>query len=389
MGTLQLTSAASVLDWGNPSAFNNLDPCSMFVWYYPTAHGNDLRIFTKEPNGLRFMMKTVSTNVGNLRGLHQRATVNANYVSNGQELLTLNQWYCLGCVFDSNAAQTIKMYHGGLTTSMAEVSGYAVSDAGSGTPNDDSADNLLVGNNIPRTKNAPGRYGPHMMFNAALTVTQLERLRIQNRPQADMNCVLWARPGMGEGGITRIPDLKGNGGVAVPVSGSLAAGIPLRWELGMQSAQQYSIRLEQSLGDVEMDGPFLRSYGEDMVIPFRLVNPSTGHCKSGISFTSGDSQLSKNEGTYAATTNLPFSVGDTYVIPIPASNARFKRGMIKIVDQQSPKRWRDQVIVIETYGNKNAAHEFDLGDANQSSCQYSNPLTNQRLGIEHNQPIRK
>lgn len=109
----------------------------------------------------------------------------------------------------------------------------------------------------------------------------------------------------------------------------------------------------------------LRKYGEAATFLFPLVDRGTQDFESTpVTFASGDTQVSKNEGAFANTTNDPAHEGNgIYSLALTATEMEAARLSITVIDQTSPKAWEDQAIIISTYGNASGQHAFDLDNA--------------------------
>lgn len=109
---------------------------------------------------------------------------------------------------------------------------------------------------------------------------------------------------------------------------------------------------------------FLRKYGVEATIPFPLVEAATTDLEIAATFAAGDVVLMKDEGAEANTSNLPTDEGTGYSLVLTATEMQMARGAIYIIDQTATKVWKDQVIIIATYGDPSAQHAFDLDTAN-------------------------
>ncbi len=114
-----------------------------------------------------------------------------------------------------------------------------------------------------------------------------------------------------------------------------------------------------------MQGPFLRKYGVETTVDFQLYETDGASFKVDASHASGDSVIMKDEGAEANTDNSFTDEGTGYSIVVTATEMEAARIVIYVADQTSPAVWIDEAIVIETYGNANAMHAFDLDTATQ------------------------
>lgn len=110
---------------------------------------------------------------------------------------------------------------------------------------------------------------------------------------------------------------------------------------------------------------FLRKYNTATTIVFPLIDATTDDLTASAAHASGDTKIIKDEGAIGDTTNgFVDETNGYYSIALTATEMSAARIIIRIVDQTSPKVWRDQTILIETYGNASGQHPFDLGSAN-------------------------
>lgn len=110
----------------------------------------------------------------------------------------------------------------------------------------------------------------------------------------------------------------------------------------------------------------LRKYGVAATFNFPLFSVGTNSFKTDATHASGDSVISKDEGAQANTTNGFVDEGSFYSLTLTATEMEAARIAVVIIDQGT-KEYDDQMLVIETYGNASAQHEFDLDTAIGSS----------------------
>jgi hypothetical protein len=108
-----------------------------------------------------------------------------------------------------------------------------------------------------------------------------------------------------------------------------------------------------------MQGVFLRKYGQEAKMNFVLYQSDGTELKSDAVHASGDTKIMKDEAAEANTANGFVDEGQGYSLILTAMEMQAARIVVYIVDQGT-KQWLDTVLVIETYGNTNATHKFDL-----------------------------
>lgn len=106
----------------------------------------------------------------------------------------------------------------------------------------------------------------------------------------------------------------------------------------------------------------LRRYGattaKKLTIEFPLLDRSSGDYKSGLSFATGDVQISQDNGAFANTTSLPGEVGNGwYTLVLTTAEMSAARILVTIIDQTATKAWQDQGIIIHTIGHADALHD--------------------------------
>lgn len=112
--------------------------------------------------------------------------------------------------------------------------------------------------------------------------------------------------------------------------------------------------------ETEMQGVHLRKYGVEAKIDFELYEVD------GVDFRvdavdASDMTIMKDEGAEASTVNSFVDEGNGYSVTLTATEMQAARIVLYAIDSAT-KVWLDKAIVIETYGNASAMHEFDLDD---------------------------
>ena len=109
----------------------------------------------------------------------------------------------------------------------------------------------------------------------------------------------------------------------------------------------------------------LRKYATASRVIFPLVTLGSTTLLAGATIASGDIEISKNEGSFAAVGDSSLFVevenGQYYVV-VDATDMTCARFTIKVVDQTNPKEWEDQIIIGSTYGHASAQHTDLAGD---------------------------
>ena len=110
----------------------------------------------------------------------------------------------------------------------------------------------------------------------------------------------------------------------------------------------------------------LAKYGTQTTFYFPLIDAGAADFESTpVTHASGDSQISKDGGAFANTSNAFAHEGNgIYSIVLTATEMQAAKIVVTLIDTAT-KLWEDQSIIIDTYGNASAQHAFDLDTATQ------------------------
>ncbi len=111
----------------------------------------------------------------------------------------------------------------------------------------------------------------------------------------------------------------------------------------------------------------LRKYNIETKIYFPLITRGstdfdTTIDTSAVTFIEGDIQISRNGNPFTNTIEFPEHIGNgIYELVLKNSEMKTPYAVVTIIDQDNPKEWEDQAILIDTFGNISAALElYDL-----------------------------
>lgn len=108
----------------------------------------------------------------------------------------------------------------------------------------------------------------------------------------------------------------------------------------------------------------LRAYATQTDVYVPLIQAGGDAFTETATFVAGDVQIIKDGGAAANTTNLPTHVANgIYKLTLTAAEMTAKKIVVTIRDQDATPVWKDQAVYLETYGDANAEHPFDLGAA--------------------------
>lgn len=106
-----------------------------------------------------------------------------------------------------------------------------------------------------------------------------------------------------------------------------------------------------------------RKYGVQTTIHFAVYDTNSPWALYETAPAAGDVFIVKNGKAETATTNNAVDIGKTHEITLTATEMAAAELMLVIQDQSSPALFGDEVILIDVYGDANAAEQFDTSDA--------------------------
>lgn len=214
---------------GSAAGLDGLTAFTVMLWVYITTR-TDLRILVSKINGgtLGWVWRLQSTS-GNSQFLWIRATQNLSYINTGTPF-ALNTWVCAAATLDQGgtASALVKMYFGGLTTTLAAASGYSVTQDGSGAYTSADAQNLVCGNSDGAVAALQGSEAVAMHWNRVLSLGELKQQ--QFRPHKTSGCILLSH--LGYGGTGTQPDYSGSGNNGTVTGATVGAHVPLAAAFG-------------------------------------------------------------------------------------------------------------------------------------------------------------
>jgi hypothetical protein len=210
-------------DHGTDSTLDNLVPITVCSWVYPTTFDSNFRrIAIKRVDGTNEWDFQISGALSGAFAFTRRYSVANAIATSAASTLTTNTWSFVCAGFDGTLAP--KLYHGTLTTPVAEVSYNGTPTAPSGTNGDDSAGPLVVGHRPGlANSNVLGRIAWVGVWNETLTLGQLRAQ--QFRPRKTATSKLFVHYGYnGTGTQTDWSGLKHHGTLT---GGAIGAHVPL------------------------------------------------------------------------------------------------------------------------------------------------------------------
>lgn len=230
-GGLVFTGGGSErVDCGSAAMLDDLATFSMIAWAYPTgtSHAANRQMVFKGSSSSRFLALS-SAGAGSFVIFSSYSTTSGTARSSNSTY-SANAWQVFAGTMDAPGGGTPHLYYSsGPTSALAEPSYAAGPTSPVGTIGSDASDNLLLGNANTFNRGFPGILGIAAIFNAVLSLANLEAIRQSPRFALTFSsCLgLWK---LGEDGTGTQHDLTGNGNNGT-VTGATAAtdGYPTNW----------------------------------------------------------------------------------------------------------------------------------------------------------------
>lgn len=103
-----------------------------------------------------------------------------------------------------------------------------------------------------------------------------------------------------------------------------------------------------------------RKYGLQTTVKFTLIDPAGVDIESAAACVTGDVKISKDEGTFANSTNCFTNEGEgDYSVVLTTAEMQAARVTVSVKDSPT-KVWLDWNFHLETYGHASAQHEVDV-----------------------------
>lgn len=178
---LLFSTSGSRVEHGSAAALDDLHVAAFsgWAWVYRTADGGNQYILSKTvayPSGWAFLVDNYTAE-GQIRFLIFRSSTISewtDFVSSTANVVALDTWTFIGFTFDPGASPRVKFYRGTLAVAAAEVSAYALSQAGTSATITDASTNLWVGSLYFATANVfKGRIQRGAIVTRALTADEM------------------------------------------------------------------------------------------------------------------------------------------------------------------------------------------------------------------------
>ena len=215
------------------SSIQNLTAFSCLFWIYPTSDtGQNRKLYTKSAGSFPKVFRFHNSN--NARNVHfqiPRTTTEANFAValSVNDVLTANEWQFYAGTYDdsgSDAASTINIYRGLLNSTAAEVT-YATHNAGSGSTENDSGNDLFYGASAVN-QTLLGYCAIFALVARYLSLQEVISWQWNPRVIADTRIFQI----YGYNGTSTQPDWSGNGNSGTVTGATVAGHVPLRPPFG-------------------------------------------------------------------------------------------------------------------------------------------------------------
>ena len=232
-GALDFDSAGSdrKVVHGSDAELDDLPATGMTVWawVYRTSDGANQEIVTKDnsfPSGWDFVVDNESAEGGIRLVAFRTNNTNTNWAdaSSAANETTLNTWrFVAGTVDIDGSSPLVKLYSGGLLSTVREVSSYFRQQDGTGSYLSDASHNLWVGN-LQRSNALPfrGKIARGGIVNRALSVGELRQIQFGSRSNVLGTVLLFDYFGTGTQ-----PDRSGNRNSGTVTSAIAFRHVPL------------------------------------------------------------------------------------------------------------------------------------------------------------------
>lgn len=170
---------------------------TVWAWVFRGDNGSNQEVVTKDGNnggtacGWNLVLDN-SLAEGQIRFVVFRVTTVTDFTSNASNVVALYTPTFVAATFNDAASPKVTLIRGTASAAAAEVSGYSVSDAGTGALISDAPASLYVGN-IQRADTNP--FGGQVQMGgiirgSVLTAAQLETIRAATRTAVDTDVTL-------------------------------------------------------------------------------------------------------------------------------------------------------------------------------------------------------
>jgi hypothetical protein len=228
MGLL-FDAAAERVNFGSAASLDNITTGTFAAWIKPISENADSYILTKWAAGTAGKEFSYDAG-GNIKLFVGTVDGWPNWIhaEGNTSPLTAGSWSFIAAVWDSGGADgDQELYHGSLSTLVAEVGGYATQQRGSGALVDESALDLLAGENEDLVDSGNDTIIAWVgVWDVVLTVSQLQQQQFRlGSPVSAADCQLFCHHGYN--GVGTQADLSGTGNTGTVTNATVDDHVPL------------------------------------------------------------------------------------------------------------------------------------------------------------------
>lgn len=208
------------VDLGSGASIDNVNTISLLIWFkIPSPSGNPQLLWDKTIASFARFRQIIAIQTNRLDIIFSRATTAAQARSVDNAFVA-NAWSFAAFTWDGSGAP--KIFTGDINTAATEVS-YATSQAGSGAPDDDSAESMLLGAQVTLSSGCDGDIATFQMFDVELSLADI--VLHQFHPHNTADCVVLMP--LGFNGSSAQADWSGNSNNGTVTGATVTDHVPL------------------------------------------------------------------------------------------------------------------------------------------------------------------
>ena len=204
-------SNSAHIDHGSGGRLDNIDAGAVAFWVYPTDNTARQVIQTKRSDALGLNAQSTPKNL-QLQKSRNSGTAFLNVIADLANFAHygINKWVFVIATWDINDVNNCTIHVGDLSNLAAEPSSYSTQTAGSGTPDDNSANNFIVGRHYTAgNRFFVGRVAKGWHFDKVLSAGERANLQWAGKISDFASCIFYTEYGFQ--GAADSPDWTGNG----------------------------------------------------------------------------------------------------------------------------------------------------------------------------------
>lgn len=212
------------VNFGSGTSLDGYTAHTLIMWIYPVTINGTLgrMLASKETTPATFQKNWTIRSTGQLDSTFNTSgtTATARSASSAGNVITTGKWWYVAFTLSSGLVPRI--YIGDLSTPAKEVA-YTIQTTGTGTADDDSAADFILGNTQALNRAGNNRYAFVSYYNRELSLGEIRSL--QYRPRVISGTVLFSH--LGFNGLTSAPDWSGKKNNGTILATTTARHVPL------------------------------------------------------------------------------------------------------------------------------------------------------------------